>query len=143
MPCLRPLASTLILLTGGVGAGLCRVEAQPPPVSVVRPDPRQVEAARRLAATASLAAVEYRLGVRDGKVVAQPEVEETRLFLTEARRYAERLPGQAGDRAVSRIDRLLSLVAQVGSPDSVESDVAELLQRLGRDLGGTLDEVPG
>jgi hypothetical protein len=60
------------------------------------PDPTQGEdrtpVVRRIAATAALAAQEYRSGVRDGKVIAQAEVEEAQLFLTEARRTAARLP---------------------------------------------------
>ena len=40
--------------------------------------------ARRVAASAQLAAQEYRIGVVGGKIVAAAEVEEARLFLNEA-----------------------------------------------------------
>jgi hypothetical protein len=52
------------------------------------PNPTQGEdrtpVVRRIAATAALAAQEYRSGVKDGKVIARAEVEEAELFLTEA-----------------------------------------------------------
>ena len=54
--------------------------------------PEVAAAARRVAATAQLAAEEYALGVSGGRIVAAPEVEEARLFLAEARRNATRLP---------------------------------------------------
>jgi len=46
---------------------------------------------RRIAATVQLAVQEYGLGVRDGKVVAPAEVDEARLFLSEAGKTAGRL----------------------------------------------------
>ena len=49
---------------------------------------------RRLAATAQLAAQEYRVGIVDGRVVSQAEVDEARLFLLESRRSALALPAQ-------------------------------------------------
>src|ERR1051325_8422068 len=83
-------------------------------------------AARRLAATVQLAgggdpvrgSGESGLGVRGGGVVGEPEVTEARLFLSEARRNADRIPGPASDRARGALDRLDSLVAPVADPDS-------------------------
>src|ERR1043166_3076950 len=69
-------------------------------------------AARRLAATAQLAAGEYRLGVSGGRVIAVPEVEEARLFLAEARRNAARIPEPEAARALHALDGLDSLVAR-------------------------------
>ena len=66
--------------------------------------------ARRVAATAQLAAQEYRIGVVDGRVVAKAEVEEAALFLKEARRSAALLPPDAGRPGHAEIDALLALV---------------------------------
>jgi hypothetical protein len=57
----------------------------------------EVSVARRVAATAQLAAQEYRLGVDGGRIVARAEVEEARLFLSEARRSAGALPAGTRD----------------------------------------------
>ncbi len=116
--------------------------ATPPPAPQFQRTVPQIEAARRLAATASLAAAEYRLGVRDGRIVAEPEVEETRLFLAEARANAERLPAGYAERTSAAVDRLLGLVERVADPDSLDRGVAELVERLGRDLGVALDGIP-
>lgn len=102
----------------------------------------EAPAARRLAAMANLAALEYRLGVRDGKVIAEPEVEEARLFLAESRRNAEKLSGTTATEAVTQLDRLLSMVNATASPDSVEAGVNALLNRLSRELRIPLDEIP-
>src|SRR5512132_573940 len=67
----------------------------------------QAPVARRVAATAQLAAQEYRIGVVDGRVVAPAEVEEASLFLQEARRSAALLPQAAGAAALADIDALL------------------------------------
>src|ERR1043165_2856826 len=68
--------------------------------------------ARRVAATAQLAAQEYRIGVVDGRVVAKAEVEEAELFLQEARRSAALLPSEAGRAAMVEIDYLLALISR-------------------------------
>ena len=122
------LALTLGLLFQGAAAG--------------SPGAPAIAAARRLAAMADLAGEEYRLGVRDGRVVARPEVDEARLFLEEARRNAEPLPAGASVRARLAIDRLIAMVDRVADPDSVSRGVAELVDGLARDLGIPLDDVP-
>jgi high-affinity iron transporter len=99
-------------------------------------------AARRLASTATLAAQEYRLGVLDGKVVLEPEVEEAMLFLQEARRTAEQLPALAGAAAMAGIDSALSLVEALASPDEVSARVSAMLDQLAQSLGVPLDEIP-
>ena len=99
-------------------------------------------AARRVAATTQLAAQEYRLGVSGGKVVAQPEVAEARLFLEEARRSAEPLPGEAKAAALTAIDSLIRMVNKVGDPESVSSLARSLAADLARNLGVSLDELP-
>src|SRR3990172_5633112 len=85
---------------------------------------------------------ESRLGVRGGRVIAEPEVEEARLFLAEARRNALRLPAGHAEQATAALDRLVAMVERVADPDSVERGVAQLVEGLARDLDITLDEVP-
>ena len=98
--------------------------------------------ARRIAATAQLAAQEYRIGVIDGRVVAKAEVEEAQLFLQEARRSAALLPSEAGRSATAEIDALVSLVKRTASPDSLDAHVRSLNAGLTERLGITLDELP-
>lgn len=111
--------------------------------------PQQVEAsqdrapvARRVAATAQLAAQEYRNGVVDGRVVARAEVDEAQLFLQEARRSAALLPHAAGQAATADIDAMLRLVHSTALPDSLDGRVRSLSAGLAQRLGITLDELP-
>ena len=99
-------------------------------------------AARRLAATAQLAAQEYRIGVLDGRIVAAAEVEEARLFLSEARKSAASLPTGAADSAARELDRLIGLVASTASPDSLDAGVRRLTAGLAARLGVDLEDVP-
>jgi len=97
---------------------------------------------RRVATTARLAAEEYGLGVKDGKIVLAPEVDEAKLFLAEAKRVAAQLPpGRAGS-AVAALELVLARVERTGSPDSVLQDVETLVQGLAREMGVVLDEIP-
>ncbi|MDH4130508.1 MAG: FTR1 family protein [Gemmatimonadota bacterium] len=106
-------------------------------------EPQDPEAAvRRIAAITSLAAQEYALGVRDGKVIAPPEVEEARLFFTEARRTAGLLPPDAGRPAMAEIDTLLQLVQAIQSPDSVSARARRLSESLAARYGISLQEAP-
>lgn len=98
--------------------------------------------ARRVAATATLAVQEYRLGVADGQIVLAPEVEEAVLFLEEARRAAGQLPVGAREPLVAGLDGALALVTAVASPDSVAGLVGDLLEQLTAELGVPLDEIP-
>jgi high-affinity iron transporter len=98
--------------------------------------------ARRIAATAQLAAQEYRIGVIDGRVVAKAEVEEAQLFLQEARRSAALLPSEAGRPVAAEIDALVSLVKRTAPPDSLDAHVRSLNAGLTERLGITLDELP-
>jgi len=104
-------------------------------------DEVQVSAARRIVARANLAAQEYRLGVRAGQVVAEPEVEEARLFLAEARRNAGLLGGAGAEPTVA-LDRLLAMVNATMSPDSVDVGVKAMVNRLSQSLSMPLDDVP-
>lgn len=128
----------MTLLAFLIGLFLSPAQVQP-----VQPTSAETESARRLAATASLAAVEYRLGVKAGKVIAEPEVAEARLFLAAARGYAGKLSGAIAPAAQADLDRLLSMVNATASPDSLENGVNALLERLGREMRIALDEIPG
>jgi high-affinity iron transporter len=97
---------------------------------------------RRLAATTALAAQEYALGVEDGKVVLAAEVEETELFLAEARRTAAKLPAAERALAEAELDTAIALVARRGAPDSLAMRVGRLSSELAQRLGVTLDEIP-
>ena len=105
-----------------------------------RPDSAQV--LRRVATTARLAAEEYGLGVKDGKIVLAPEVDEAKLFLAEAKKAAALLPAGRAASAVAALGRIVSRVEQTGSADSVRRDVEVLVQALAREMGVALDEIP-
>src|SRR6476660_10495101 len=111
-----------MILIGGIL--LLVASAQSPQQQAVPRD--QTPVARRIAATAQLAAQEYRTGVVDGRVVAKAEVEEATLFLQEARRSAALLPAEAAKAATGDIDRLLRLVAETAPPDSLDARVRSL-----------------
>ena len=97
---------------------------------------------RRVAATSALAAQEYRIGVRDGAIVAAAEVDEAKLFLTEARRAAALLPAPQGREVLSQIDALLALVGRTASPDSVDLRVRALNTYLTTTWQVSLEEIP-
>lgn len=96
---------------------------------------------RRIAATVQLAAQEYALGVREGKVVLEPEVEEARLFLGEAGRAAAGLGAAAPDLKAG-LDRMLAMVGATAPPDSVAAAARLLIEGLAARFGVTLDQVP-
>ncbi|HXG44705.1 MAG TPA: FTR1 family protein [Gemmatimonadales bacterium] len=102
----------------------------------------QAPVVRRLAATARLAAQEYAIGVSNGRVVMAAEVEEARLFLTEARRTAELLPPDLSRPTALALDSILALVASTAPPDSVSARVERLTSSLAQRLGIALDEIP-
>jgi high-affinity iron transporter len=76
--------------------------------------------ARRVAASVQLAAQEYRIGVVQGRVVAPAEVEEAKLFLSQALWTARLLPPKAAAATSSEIERIQRLMVGVGTPDSVD-----------------------
>jgi high-affinity iron transporter len=105
--------------------------------------PQQAEAAaRRIASTTQLAAQEYGLGVSGGRVVATAEIEETRLFLTEASRSAAHLPAPVALEVQGQIRAVLAMVDRVAPADSVRMSVDRLVDGLGRRLGIALEELP-
>src|SRR5918992_3811388 len=102
----------------------------------------QAPVVRRLAATAQLAAQEYRIGIVDGKVVSQAEIDEARLFLQESRRSAALLPAEARQETLGQIDSLLHLVGGLAEPDTVDARVRRLAQSLATQFSIALDEIP-
>ncbi len=109
-------------------------------ISPAQDDPSA--ALRRLTATAILAAQEYRLGVQDGRVVAQAEVDEAVMFLQEAIRAADGLPVPARARARTQLDSVLTLVRAVEDPEVVAAYVGRLTTSLSEAMGIPLDMVP-
>ena len=97
---------------------------------------------RRVAATATLAAQEYRIGVAEGRIVAAAEVEEARLFLEESRRSAAALSASAELNPVATVDSLLALVKGLGAPDSLDARVRSFNRALADRFGVSLDELP-
>jgi high-affinity iron transporter len=127
-----------------IGAALPALLSVTAPVPLQQVATAQDPAAivRRVAAAATLAAQEYRLGVVDGRIVASAEVEEARLFLQEARRTAGDLPPDSRAGPVATLDSLLGLVQRVAPPDSVEIMVRSLAGGLAERFGVALDQVP-
>jgi high-affinity iron transporter len=97
---------------------------------------------RRVAATAQLAAQEYRIGVAEGRVIAPAEVEEARLFLEEARRAAGQLPTRGAAPAVASLDSHQRLVAQFAPADTIAARVRSLSADLAQRFHVSLDELP-
>jgi high-affinity iron transporter len=129
----------MILIGGAVllfGATLLNQTQQTVPPE----DP--VPVVRRLAATAQLAAQEYRAGVSGDRVVARAEVDEARLFLQESRRSAARLPQEVRSSALKAIDSLVGLMSRTASPDSIDVQVRRLTTSLSIKLNVVLDEIP-
>jgi high-affinity iron transporter len=97
---------------------------------------------RRIAATAELAAQEYRLGVNNGRIVLRAEVEEARLFLEEARRSAELLPQPVSATTAGELDALIQLVTRTGNPDSLGARAQRLSASLSQRFDVPLDQIP-
>jgi high-affinity iron transporter len=97
---------------------------------------------RRLAAMAQLAAQEYRVGILDGRIVSEAEVDEARLFLEESRRAAALLPEGIRPELVRGLDSLILLVKKTAPPDTVDAAVLRLTTAASSRLGITLDEIP-
>jgi high-affinity iron transporter len=128
----------MVLIGGALLAGATLLAF---PQQITAPtDP--VPLVRRLAATAQLAAQEYRLGVVDGRVVLQPEVDEAGLFLQESRRSAAALPKGVAPAAIAKLDSIIALVTRTASPDSVDLHVRQLTTGIAAKLGVVLDELP-
>lgn len=128
-----------MILIGGI-LPLLLAAADTTTVAQTRQDPAPL--VRRIATTAQLAAQEYGLGVVGGRVVAQAEVDEARLFLHEARKSAAGLPGDAAPAAAASLDSMLRLVAALAPPESVSVRARALADGMAASFGVTLDELP-
>lgn len=129
-----------MVLIGGVALLLGASLLSAPQQTTSPTDPAPL--VRRLAATAHLAAQEYRVGIVGGRVVSQAEVDEARLFLKESRRSAQALPAELSRGALAEIDSIIKLVGNVAPPDSVDVRVRRLTTALSRRSGVSLDELP-
>jgi high-affinity iron transporter len=125
-----------------IGAALPILLSALPPLATVAVAQDSAATVRRVAATATLAAQEYRIGVVDGRIVAPAEVEEARLFLEESRRSAASLAADSALNPVATLDSLLALVERLGEPDSLEARVRAFAATLARRHGVSLDELP-
>ena len=105
-------------------------------------NPDSVVSARRVAASAQLAAQEYRIGVVGGRVVMAAEVEEAELFLTEAVRTARTLPPIVARETVDGLEKALEMVRRTAPPDSVEAVVRRITDGLASGLRITLVDIP-
>ena len=129
-----------MLLIGAALTLFLATAAQPqaPPAA----DSAVAASVRRAAATAQLAAQEYRIGVNAGRVVAPAEVDEARLFLQESRRAASALPARGGPAPSAAVDSLLALVAAVAPADSLDARVQAFTANIASHYGVVLDQVP-
>ncbi len=101
-----------------------------------------VATARRVFATANLAAQEYGVGVVAGRVVSVAEVEEARLFVGEARKAAAGLPPALAAASDSALAGMLALVQRTAAPEEVDALVDALGQALTAGVGASLEPVP-
>ncbi len=106
------------------------------------PTQNQVSMVRRVAATAQLAAQEYRIGIANGRVVSQAEVDEARLFLQESRRTAALLSAEGRPQTIRTVDSLIRLVEGLAAPDTLDAQVKQLGDSLAAHFGIALDEIP-
>ncbi len=129
-----------MVLIGGAGLLFLAGLLSTPQQTTTPTDP--VPLVRRLAATAQLAAQEYRVGIVHGRVVSQAEVDEARLFLLESRRSAQALPAELSRGALAEIDSVIGLVDRTAAPDSIDVRVRRLTSTLSTRSGVSLDELP-
>jgi high-affinity iron transporter len=129
-----------MILIGGIAPTLLTLALWALPGQ--QPASDQAPALRRLAATAELGAQEYRAGVRNGRVIAKPEIEEARLFFAEARRSAGLLSPEVSSSTVRALDEIAGLVDATASPDTIQARVLALTNSLSQRLGISLEEIP-
>ena len=130
-----------MVLIGGA-ALLIGVRLLSSPQQIPTPPTDPAPLVRRLAATAQLAAQEYRVGIVGGRVVAQAEVDEARLFLQESRRSAQALPAELSRGVLAEIDSVIGLVQHIAPPDSIDARVRRLTSTLSSRSGVSLEDLP-
>ena len=99
-------------------------------------------AARRIATVSAIAVQEYGLGVVAGRVVSVAELDEARLFLTEAWKLADGLPAELRAEARARLDRLRAAADRLDDPAALYAAVDTLRTLLAGGLGISLDPLP-
>jgi high-affinity iron transporter len=99
---------------------------------------------RRVAASASLAATEYALGVDSagGRITMLAEVEEARLFIDQARLDVGYLPAAVRAAADTTLGEIRILLQRLAPPSEVRARATELISRLSASVGGTIDTWP-
>ena len=104
-----------------------------------------LSAARRVVAAASLAAMEYGIGVtpEGGRLVAPAEVEEARLFIDQARHDVPFLPAAARGAADSLFGKITAGFDRLAAPVSIRRDADALITAVTRAAGGALEPAPG
>jgi high-affinity iron transporter len=98
--------------------------------------------ARRIADVVSIALAEYEAGVVDGRVVLEEELDEARLFLTDALEQAASLPEGVRGSVVEQLGLLLARVEALRPARELAADVGELRRALERIDGVVLDPMP-
>jgi high-affinity iron transporter len=130
----------MILTHLGLLGLLASTQVAVPAADTLLTDPAPV--ARRVASMVLLAAQEYDIGVENRRIVLAPEVEEARLFLSEARKATARLPADEGGRIAASIDTLLLLIQRTADPADVSSLARSATAGMAARLGISLEEIP-
>jgi high-affinity iron transporter len=103
-----------------------------------------LSASRRVVAAASLAAMEYALGVppAGGSIALAEEVDEARLFIDQARHDVPLLPLAARAAAESLFARISAGLERLAPPADVRRDADALVAVVTAAAGGALDPGP-
>ena len=103
-----------------------------------------LSASRRVVAAASLAAMEYALGVdaAGGRVTLPEEVAEAKLFIDQARHDVPLLPQAARAAADSLFGRIAAGLGRLAPPAEVRRDADALVAVVSAAAGGALDPGP-
>jgi high-affinity iron transporter len=103
-----------------------------------------LSAARRVVAAASLAAMEYALGVdpAGGRVMLPEEVAEAKLFIDQARHDVPLLPRAARAAADSLFARIASGLVRLAPPAEVQREADALVAAVTAAAGGALAPSP-
>src|SRR5262249_37924368 len=134
------LKLVVVALTTLFAATLQPASAQTPALAQSSPD--ATESARRIAATLTLAAQEYRLAWQNGRLTAPAEWEEAKLFVAEAHHTARSLPPALAHEFDNRLTVLESRLAAQFPAESLALEARAIEVRLSTALGVTLDDRP-
>ncbi len=103
-----------------------------------------LSASRRVVAAASLAAMEYALGVDSagGRVVLAEEVDEAKLFIEQARHDVPFLPVAARTAADSLFTRIAAGLTRLAPPADIRRDADALIAAVSAAAGGAMAPEP-